>query len=490
MGFASYDVARTGMYVSERGLNVTGHNIANISTPGFSRQQLITNDLRYITMPGLGTLGLGTDVQELRQLRDTFLDINYRKENSSLSYWSTKANNLEEVETILDEPYGNGLQSVMEDFWEGWQDLRKDPDNLTVRALVRQKATAMVNAFNDAGNQLGELQADMNQEVVDRVDQINTMAQRIADLGVEIRANELSGDKANDQRDERNLLIDKLSNLVDIDVQENKDNLLTITVGGVALVTGATIHKMAARENTIGSKYLSPTWAVSGDLVSIKSGELKACLEVRGEYAQGAIGSATDGSPDGVVNIDEKQSIPSLKERLNELFNKLTTEINNIHRSGYGLGTPAPTGIDFFTAIDSSKPLEMGNVQVNSALLDLNNIAAGTSSAKGDYSNAEKIIDLRHSKLLGDTTDPVDFDEYYKDTITWIGSKSQEASSMSENQGKLVSEIKNKKETISGVSLDEEFSNMQKYQHAYQANARVLNTIDGMVDNLINKMGR
>lgn len=488
MGFASYSIAITGMRVSERGLNVTGHNIANITTPGYSKQQLITNDLRYIELPGIGVNGIGVDIDELRQLRDNFLDYNYRKETSTLNYWDIKNKNLQEIQTILDEPLGKGLQEAMNQFWEGWQELAKEPDNLTIRALLRQKANVMINAFNHVGEQLRKLQLDINKEITARVVEINSIAKQIAELNMKIKANELTGDNANDFRDKRNLLLDRLSKIVDIEFEETADYLLNVKIGSIPIVFGVTCQEMIVKENIPGSSYLSPAWKNTGELVKIKSGELKGLMEVRGEYAFGGIGSPSDGSPDGVVNIDESQTIPSIKEKLNEILNVLALNVNAIHRSGYGIDVPPTTGVDFFTTIDPTKPFEMGNIQVNPALFDLNLIAAASSPVKGDGTNAQRIIELKNAKLLGTVTDPLDFNEFYRDTISRLGIHAQEAERMTENQSKLIESIENKKELVSGVSLDEEIANILKYQHAYQANVRVLNTIDAMLDKIINGM--
>ena len=487
MSLTSYGIATSGMYVSERGLNVTGHNIANISTPGYSKQQLIQNDSRYINI-GKGQFGLGTDVDQLRQLRNHFLDVNYRKENSNLAYWDIKKRTVDDVQTILDEPMGQGLSKAMGDFWGSWQDLQKEPTNLTIRALVRQKANVMINQFNQVGSELNKLQTDSSKEITTVVDQINSIAKQIAELNIQIRSNEISGDHANDFRDKRNNLLDKLSKLTDIDVQENQDNLLNVSIGGTLLVAGTQVQRLTVQVNTPGSKYISPAWEINGQLTVIKSGQLKGLLESRGEFGVGAIGSGTDGSPDGVINIDEDQTIPSIKEKLNALLNTLVTSVNDIHKQGYGIDNPPSTGIDFFTAIDSTVPLEMGNVQMNPALLDLNLIAAASTQITGDSTNAQSILDLRHSKVFGALGNIQDFDEFYNDIISKFGTKAQQAEQMSQNQNKLVTEIQNKRDTISGVSMDEEMANMLKYQHAYEASARMFNVIDEMMQTVIERL--
>lgn len=488
MGLTSYNIATSGMIASQMGLNVTGHNISNIATPGYSKQQLIQKDARYINVGVSGQIGLGTDIDEIRQMRDQFLDQNYRQQNSSLGYWDIKKRTVDDVQSILDDSQNQGLQQAMTDFWNSWQDLEKDPNNLTTRAVVRQKATVMIDTFNQVGAQLDQLQKDANKEITTTVDQINSIAQQIADLNLKIQKNEVSGDHANDYRDQRNNLLDQLSKIVDINVQEDQNGLLNVSVGGTLLVAGAQVQQMTTAPNATGSYYLSPAWQFSGQLVNISSGQMKGLLESRGEYAVGATNSPTDGSPDGVINIDEGQIIPSIKEKLNTLLNTMVTSVNNIHSKGYGIDNPPSTGINFFTTIDSTVPAQMGNVQVNPNLSNLNLIAASSVQGTGDGNNAQSISNIRNSTAFASAGGLQNFDDFYNDTISKFADKAQEAEQMDQNQQTLVSQVDNKRQSILGVNLDEEMTNMLKYQHAYEANARMLNVIDEMMQTVIEKL--
>src|SRR5690554_1913478 len=168
VGFGSYEIARSGMFVNERALYVTGHNISNVNTPGYVRQQAMITTGPFHTMQnrnGVYQLGLGADIQQIRQIRNVFLDNIYRQETTTLGYWEARSKTLSEVEGILGEPMETGLQNVLNQFWDSWQELSKEPDSLTVRALVRQRGEALVHHANHLSTQLDKLQNDLNTEI-------------------------------------------------------------------------------------------------------------------------------------------------------------------------------------------------------------------------------------------------------------------------------------------------------------------------------------
>jgi len=143
------------MYVNERALSVTGHNVANVNTKGYARQQAMITTGPYLNLMRY-QIGLGASIQETRQIRHLFLDNIYRNENTELGYWETRSKTFQEIQTILGDPMGDGLQNVLNQFWNAWQELSKEPDSLTVRALVRQRAEALVHQIKSFGRTAGQ----------------------------------------------------------------------------------------------------------------------------------------------------------------------------------------------------------------------------------------------------------------------------------------------------------------------------------------------
>ncbi|OPX45673.1 flagellar hook-associated protein 1 [Ruminiclostridium hungatei] len=307
VGFSSYDIARSGLMVSERGLAVTGHNLSNVNTTGYVRQQLMIESSPYINEYGkngrLFQYGLGADIQETRQIRHTFLDNIYRRENTSLGYWETRGKAFGDVESILNDPMADGgLQEVMNQFWDSWQELTKNPESLTTRALVRQRGQALVYHFNHIGQQLDKLQNDLNSEIQVRIGELNNITSQIATLNYKIASQEINSDSANDFRDQRNLLLDRLSKLCNAEALEMQDGQVDITLGGYYLVQKGTSRNLYVEANAKNGNYFYPMLEGTNIEVNIKSGILKGLMEARGEVP-GIKGTYENGNPREKVDI-------------------------------------------------------------------------------------------------------------------------------------------------------------------------------------------
>ncbi|MGE5614014.1 MAG: flagellar hook-associated protein FlgK [Bacillota bacterium] len=636
VNFASYEIARSGLLVSERGLFVTGHNIANVNTPGYVRQQAMIKNAPYVSMPSRGGFfqyGLGADIQEIRQIRHTFLDNIYRQENTTLGYWETRQKAFQDVEAILAEPMEAGLQNVLNKFWDAWQELSKEPDSLTVRALVRQRSEALVHQINHLGAQLDRLQNDLNTEIMVRINEVNEITRQIAELNVTILKHEVNGDSANDYRDQRNTLIDRLTKLVKVDVVEMQDGQIDITVGGYFIVQKGVSTDLYAAERNPGDNFYVVKLAGTNIEVPIRGGIVKGLMESRGEVS-GAIGSFENGTPntkvdvvfyvdtstmtsaDVALRVDEYRNwllsrdldanvtivdtasaddfeaavagttglradarkyavlvtngtiadpdelrdlqealaaqgletsvvtddpsawldvfvdsggkayslaefsntdaniyeafarsmasdtnadigaiayttniVSDIRQRLNALINVMLREINYLHRSGMTMKDPPTPGDNFFVPINPAKPLEMGNIMLNPNLADLSNIAASKTGNNGDNSNALEIANLRNKLLVSNNTGVVSLDDYYQDIILHLGNNGSDAARIAESQTKLVESADAYRTSITGVSMDEEMTNMMKFKFAYDAASRVLNIIDNMLETVVNKLG-
>ncbi|PYG89111.1 flagellar hook-associated protein 1 FlgK [Ruminiclostridium sufflavum DSM 19573] len=306
VGFSSYQIARSGLKVSERGLFVTGHNIANADTAGYVRQQAIIETSPYQTVYGKNNktfqYGLGADIQETRQIRNTFLDIIYRQENTSLGYYQTRSSAIEDIEAILNDPMGDGLQKVMNQFWDSWQELSKAPESLTVRALVRERGQAVVYYFNQVGSQLDRLQNDLNSEIQVQIDEVNRITSQIAALNQRIASEEIAGDSANDFRDQRNLLLDKLSYICDAKANEMQDGQVDVTLGGYLLVSKGSSKNLYVKPSSENGNFYYPMLEGTETQINIKSGKLKGLMESRGEVS-GIKGNYANGTPNEKIDI-------------------------------------------------------------------------------------------------------------------------------------------------------------------------------------------
>ncbi|KNZ70096.1 flagellar hook-associated protein FlgK [Thermincola ferriacetica] len=473
--FFGLNIGRQALQAQQRALDVTAHNIANANTEGFSRQRAVmatTTPFAYpsVNRPiGAGQIGTGVMVEEVKRMRDSFIDLQVRQEVNKTGEWETKNNSLQKLEVIFNEPSDAGLRTVLDQFWEAWQELSKKPELEAVRSLVRQRGIAVAETFNHLDRQLTDLAEDLDASVKIKVDEINNIAGQVAALNDQIVRVEVQGDNANDLRDKRDLLLDELSKIVQITVKEDNSGAVTVSIGGRALVSAAGVSKISAVPNGANNGYVDLQWAVDGTAVSIQSGSIKGMLDIR------------------------DITIPSYRQQLDDLANALVTSVNAEHVAGYGLNkTAADPHFNFFDAAGTTA----ATISIDAAILgDLDNIAAASTAAdplaspsvenSGDGSNALNIAELKHQALLGTAT----LDDYYRGMIAQLGVEAQESSRMVDNQNLLLSQLENRRQEVSGVSLDEEMTNMIKFQHAYNAAARTITAMDEMLDTIVNRLG-
>lgn len=283
VGFGSYEIAKSGLFANERALNVVGHNISNLNTPGYVRQQAIIADLPYRTLQsknGLYQLGLGADVQQIRQIRNEFLDIMYRKENMSFGYWEAKYKTIQDIEAVLGDPMAEGFQNAINQFWDSWHELAKEPESLTIRSIVRQRGEALTNTINHIGEQLYKLQRDLSSEIAIRIDEVNDITSKIAELNIIIHKYEASGGTANDYRDQRNNLADKLTRLINADVTETQEGQFHITIDGYTIVNREKNTKLHLEQSAKGEIWYVPKIEGLEVETPIKSGTLKGLIDL------------------------------------------------------------------------------------------------------------------------------------------------------------------------------------------------------------------
>lgn len=530
--FFGFNVARSGLFASQRALNVTSHNIANANTEGYTRQRLDITQMRPQLLPGgQGMMGTGVKTDNISQIRDEFLDFKFRGENMSFGEWETKAETLQTIEAIFNEPSDSGIRTVMDQFFSALQDLNESADSLTVRALVRQRGNDLSKTINHMASQFKKLQADTDFEIKATVDEINGYSDQIRKLNETIFNAELNGSKANDLRDQRNLLVDKLSKLVNIDYYEDNQNRFHVLVNGKSLVSHFRNSKLeyTQRSNKLHSddaEKLSNIGWEDGSTFSPASGKIKGLLEMRDN------GAGAD------------KGIPYYVERLNHFADVLSESLNRVHKTGYNLD--GESGINLFTidgmsttefedyllnrgleggkAVDVTEEVLNGynpiednplykdktikllsngkyivvdkisasrltiSADVQDPVVGLDKIAASISKEglPGDGTNALEMSMVRDNVNLYEWGSP---DDYVKSLISNLGVDTQGAIRMRDNQTVLLSQVESSRQSVSGVSMDEEMAEMIKFQHSFNANARMITTMDEMIETIVTRLG-
>jgi flagellar hook-associated protein 1 len=474
--FHSLEVGKRGLAAQQAALSITGHNIANANTTGYTRQRAEMQATKPVSIPGLQIqLGTGVEVNKIVRLREDYLDVQLRNENKNLGYWEAKSDTLTKVEELLNEPSDDGLTFTMDEFWKGWEELAKNPDSAAARAVVRQKGVAVTETLKHISESLDQMQDDLKLVISTKTNEVNSIAAQIGSLNDQISRLVPNNYEPNDLYDQRDVLIDQLSKLVEVKVSPpNKDTgVVDISVGGVTLVSGKNTNKLTVDTS---NGMVDPANIKIGDTqVTLTSGELLGRIE---SY--------------GILGGGSKSTIPSMKDKINNLAMTFANAVNTIHQSGMNLdninGVPT-TKVPFFVGTSAN------DLAVNPDIMNsLNLIAAAKEestgqSSTGNGNNAQAIANIKFTSLLFPGTNST-ADDYYRNIIGQLGIDSQEAQRMQSNSEVIIQQVENRRQSVSGVSLDEEMANMIKFQQAYNASARMVTVMDQCLDKIINGMGR
>lgn len=301
ISFFGMDTALSGLAANQKALEVTGHNVSNLGTAGYSRQSVVMASAHTRSYTNW-KVEMGVSIQEIRQIRHTFTDNIYRAESNSLGYWEARSKAVRDVQSILGEPMTKGFQNSLNNFWDAWQELSKAPESLTIRALLKQRAETLVESMNHIGTQLNKLQSDLNNEIKLRIDEVNDITEQIAKLNVKIMSAEAAGNSPNDYYDERNVLADRLSTLVSAETWIGPEGNMDIIVGGYFLVSKGVQTRIYASPNQDLSHFYTPKVEGIDVALDVGQGVIKGLLEARGEV-DGAKGSYDNGTPNTSADI-------------------------------------------------------------------------------------------------------------------------------------------------------------------------------------------
>ena len=364
------------------------------------------------------------------------------------------------VEIIFDETGGFGLSQAMSDYFNAWQDLSMKPKGMIERQLLISKGEVLANTFNQKYANLESAQKSIDTDISGAVENINQRSARIADLNQKIVDSEINGHSANEYRDQRDLAIKELSALIDISTFEDSDGSVKVTLnGGRTLVEGKSFHNLATQVNPATGLF---------DVLWVRPDG--STVDITGNIAGGKI--------QGWLQSRDV-TLPDYMTRLNDLALAIRDEVNREHRGGFGLD--GSTNNDFFIGTDAS------DIEVNVNLVndhDLIAVASNIDSLPGDGSNAVDIANLQSQAILNGGT--ATFNEYYNALVSDVGSEVNQIDAYYQHQFNMLTQLENYRESISGVSLDEEMVNLIKFQSAYDASAKLITTTDELIQTVLN----
>lgn len=459
--FQGLEIGKKALMSHQASMNTASHNVANVNTPGFTRQRVNLTNAEPVRFT-YGIMGMGVDIASVERMRDKFISNRWREENQGLGHWSSRSSNLEQVESFFNEPQDTSLGAVINDFWASWQELAKQPEKPENRNMLVQQTNLLTNAFHQLHRQLFEQRKSVNEDIEIKVAEINNLGSEIASINSRINQLELAGESANDLRDQRDLLIDQLSSYVDVTVRENERGNITVYMGSMGFVDSGSFWELDVEkvsDDNIAAANVK--WKNTELDLEFFNGEMKSLFDMRDEV------------------------LPSYLDKVNNLARTIVQRVNEAHLAGYGmpdsLGNPQ-SGYNFFDPLGVTADTISLNIEIDN---DHSLIAASTSGEVGDGSNALAIADLlKVDKVMVDNTTTID--EFYRQIIGSIGTQVMEAQNQKQNYELLVQQLDNARQSVHGVSLDEEMANLVKYQHAYNAAARIINFIDQSLETLLN----
>ena len=522
--FHSLETAKRSLFTQQTALSTVGHNIANANTEGYSRQTVNMTASRPMEAVGLmssstpGQLGTGVEFTSITRIREKFLDDQYRNENKSLGNWTIQADTLDKLESIMNEPSETGIRTVLDNFWKAWSDLSNNPGDLTGLKIVRENAVALADAFNYTSKKLSDLSSDLDSNISIKITETNSILSSISNLNGEIQRIEGLGNDANDLRDQRDLLTDKLSKILNITVQDTPQGYNILSLGGTSLVTGKAatpltvdslreafdsgtlnsgeIYGMIFSRDTFVTDYKNQLDTLAN---SVANGQVKVTVPVGSVLPVGSTVTKVnaDGSTTDVAITDANKEVTDASGMV-----LLVNGLNGLQKLGYTATDTYQQGIDFFTP-SSGTTISAATISLNSLIVQdpsriatsLRTVGSGsdTKAVKGNNTLALITSELKNQKftfpLTNGSTLNGTIDDYFGSIVGQLGVQSQEATRQMNNQNSLVSQVQSNRQSVSGVSIDEEMSSMIMYQHAYNASARFMTTMDQILDKIINSMG-
>ncbi|WP_273124387.1 flagellar hook-associated protein FlgK [Bacillus weihaiensis] len=511
--FFGLEIAKRGMFTQQSALSTTAHNIANANTPGYTRQRV--NFVQTEAYPPVsknspvipGQLGTGVEAGTVERVRESFLDVQYRNENNKVGYWENRANALEKMEEIMNEPSDTGLSVTIDRFWQSLQDLAVNPTNAGARSVVRERGIALAETFNYLSTSLTSIQGDLKNELNVSVKEINSLANQINNINKQISQVEPHGYLPNDLYDERDRLIDQLSSLANIKVSNTSSggNPLAVAEGlsTIQLVddSGNVLGTLVDGQTKSVNEFKVGYNATNGLAENVSIGA--ASIDIMDFNNTGRISSLIDSfgyTYDNAGSQVEQGLYPEMLAKLDTMAFEFAKQFNIVHQEGwsvedYNSGTKTPE--DFFsfgTATISDSKGAASLIQVSAAIkASTDHIAAAMPGsdgtvAIGDSSNAIRLAEVKNGTFLigGETTT---IQNYYEGIIGGMAVDTQEAERLTTNSQTLRDSVDTRRQSVSAVSLDEEMTNMIQFQHAYNASARMITMQDEILDRIINGMG-
>lgn len=619
--FSGIELGKRSIMANTDAITTAGHNISNANTEGYSRQRVQIKEFDPLYKPDLeraeraGMIGQGVDVQSINRVRDELLDSRIVSQANTESYWQTRSDYYTMIEQIYNEPDDVSVRSNMDKFWESWQELSINPESKASRQAVVTRAETLTDSIKQRWESLSGIGNLLEGDIEATVKQVNSLSNQIADVNSEIVRSRAMGDNPNDLLDRRDLLVDKLSKLVNVNTDQRDSDEFMVHVDGKVLVQGGVAREIELQPRYDDTGYSKLVWADTKNDAVFTGGKLGALVELRdvdvrneiqslntmtmnfsdlvNDVHRNAVGANKvtgldffvqhsfvenvngnfDRNGDGTVDtsyvfrmsgtneLDKQQQVgiegvmtfngsqgnvqvpyfhtdtvetviarindstsevKAYLDKNNNLVLKATTSaqsenpdfvIRHVEDSGFFLSgyvgilsENGENGAYDFAQADAVNSLTQGAqfavspvfnpsayIEVNPAIKnDVMSVAAGYMDAAGkiptgDGRAAVEIASIRNSSVMVGSMKT--FDDYFADSVTNVGLKGEQAETNLLSQNAIMDDLRNLRDSISGVNIDEELSEIMKFQHGYNAAAKFITVWDSLLDTVINRLG-
>ncbi|HEX3866518.1 MAG TPA: flagellar hook-associated protein FlgK [Gemmatimonadaceae bacterium] len=464
------NMASTAMTAQQMGIQVASQNISNAETTGYSRQSVQLGTALPTVFP-YGSVGTGVDIESITRSRDTLLDTTYRQASSGSSSASTTSDALNQIQSILGEPSDTGLSATLDQFWSAWSDLSSNPTDSSAKSVVLEAGQNVANTLNSFASQLDSLDQNNRGAMNADVNTVNSLANQVATYNNQIVSAQSNGQPANDLLDARDNILDQLSGIVGGQVVQHANGSAAVYVGGNMLVDGTSVKPLTMNDGE------PPTVTQGTDPTPISG--------IGGSLGAEMTMSAT--------------TIPGVMSQLDSLTQGLVQTVNSIHNGATVFtGNPAvaSTAGNFFDVTNpppagGDPKLTARGIEVDPTLT-ADGVAASGAGATGPGNNdvALAMAQLQTSTVSftsssGAPLGTMSIDDFYNQTVGNVATATQQAQDDSTVQSTLQSNADTRRQSVSGVSTDEELVNIIQYQHAYQAAARLVSVVNAMADTLV-----
>ena len=466
---------KSGMTTAKAGIATAGHNISNANTEGYSRQRILSEANVSKQMSGATGgpfVGEGSKLSRIERINDQYLEKQLREGHRDLAYHEEKQVFLNQVEDVFNEMNGDGLNRMVSRYFNEFRKLSNDPTNEAIRQSVRESSQAMVNEFHRLRSEVEGIRGHIDTRIDGNMKELNGLGEQVADLNMRIQHATSGGNEPNDLLDRRDAILQKMNSFLDLTVHHEENGMATVDVRGVGpLVVGPNVEK----------------YYVARAPAQTDQGSVDNSLQIsRSEFSTQFVTENFKGGKIGALIEMRDQAVSTVLGRLDEMAYTIANSVNEIHSQGFT--ADGLTNVNFFAPVDgvtgAASRLSLSDDVKNS----VNNIAVALAAqAPGDNRNAIAIANLQNLHLLnnGHTT----VDDFYNSIVADIGVASSRNNEDAGQQKGILTQLSKVRDQVSGVSIDEETTNLMQFQHAFDASARVIKVADEMLETVLKLRG-